>query len=120
MFDAFAVITKEEGAKALFKGGVARVIRSSPQFAVTLAVYEWLKKTFPFPYGDKAAAGGPTFASPLAGGLFGRPDYDITRIRAKNALKAMLDIHEDFGQTTVRPVGGRGIFAAKPRPPPLA
>jgi hypothetical protein len=31
MMDAFVVITREEGAKALFKGGVARVIRSSPQ-----------------------------------------------------------------------------------------
>jgi solute carrier family 25 aspartate/glutamate transporter 12/13 len=119
MFDAFAVITKEEGAKALFKGGVARVIRSSPQFAVTLAVYEWLKKTFPFPYGDKPLAG-PSFSSPLAGGLFGRPDYDITRLRARAGLRILLDCHEDFGRTRVQPVGGKGVFAAKPRPAPLA
>lgn len=31
---------KEEGPKAFWKGSVARVCRSSPQFAVTLVTYE--------------------------------------------------------------------------------
>ena len=34
LFDALVTIPKEEGFRALFKGGVARVIRSSPQFGV--------------------------------------------------------------------------------------
>jgi len=44
--DAFTKIIREEGIKALFKGGPARVFRSSPQFGVTLFVYELLQNTF--------------------------------------------------------------------------
>lgn len=40
--DAFRKIWREEGPKALFKGGGARVLRSSPQFAFTLLAYETL------------------------------------------------------------------------------
>ncbi|KAJ3058658.1 mitochondrial aspartate-glutamate transporter agc1, partial [Rhizoclosmatium hyalinum] len=40
LFDAARKIMAEEGPKAFFKGGVARVLRSSPQFGVTLASYE--------------------------------------------------------------------------------
>ena len=40
--DAFKKIMREEGPKALFKGGGARVLRSSPQFAFTLLAYESL------------------------------------------------------------------------------
>ncbi|CCJ30988.1 unnamed protein product, partial [Pneumocystis jirovecii] len=43
---AFSTIIKEEGFTALFKGGSARVFRSSPQFACTLAVYEALQTLF--------------------------------------------------------------------------
>ena len=40
-----AVISdREEGFKALFKGGPARIIRSSPQFGFTLVAYEYLHK----------------------------------------------------------------------------
>lgn len=46
--DAFRKIVREEGFKALFKGGPARVFRSSPQFAVTLAAYEVLQGTFSY------------------------------------------------------------------------
>ncbi|KAI8849124.1 mitochondrial carrier domain-containing protein [Chytridium lagenaria] len=35
-----------EGFRAFFKGGVARVFRSSPQFGVTLAAYEFLHTAF--------------------------------------------------------------------------
>jgi hypothetical protein len=35
---------QEEGFRALFKGGPARVIRSSPQFGFTLLAYEYLHK----------------------------------------------------------------------------
>jgi solute carrier family 25 (mitochondrial aspartate/glutamate transporter), member 12/13 len=36
IFCLFGVIDREEGFRALFKGGPARVIRSSPQFGFTL------------------------------------------------------------------------------------
>jgi solute carrier family 25 aspartate/glutamate transporter 12/13 len=41
--DAFRKIWREEGPKALFKGGGARVLRSSPQFGFTLLAYETLR-----------------------------------------------------------------------------
>ena len=37
-------VDREEGFKALFKGGPARIIRSSPQFGFTLVAYEYLHK----------------------------------------------------------------------------
>ncbi|KAI8921960.1 mitochondrial carrier domain-containing protein [Powellomyces hirtus] len=50
--DAFRKILKEEGPRAFFKGGVARVLRSSPQFGVTLASYEFLHRLLPVDFGD--------------------------------------------------------------------
>lgn len=38
------LLDREEGFKALFKGGPARVLRSSPQFGFTLLAYEYLQK----------------------------------------------------------------------------
>ncbi|TCD64075.1 mitochondrial aspartate-glutamate transporter agc1 [Steccherinum ochraceum] len=49
MGDAFVKIYREEGFKAFFKGGPARIIRSSPQFGFTLVAYEYLHKTAPRP-----------------------------------------------------------------------
>jgi len=47
ILDACRKITREEGPKAFFKGGIARVLRSSPQFGVTLMTYEFLKGIIP-------------------------------------------------------------------------
>lgn len=44
---AARVILKEEGFGAFFKGSLARVFRSSPQFGFTLASYELLQSLFP-------------------------------------------------------------------------
>ncbi|KAJ3242593.1 mitochondrial aspartate-glutamate transporter agc1 [Chytriomyces hyalinus] len=44
VFDAFRKILKEEGPRAFFKGGIARVLRSSPQFGVTLASFELIQQ----------------------------------------------------------------------------
>ncbi|PJF18080.1 Mitochondrial substrate/solute carrier domain-containing protein [Paramicrosporidium saccamoebae] len=45
--DAFSKILREEGVAAFFKGGVARVLRSSPQFGFTLVSYELIQRLFP-------------------------------------------------------------------------
>lgn len=37
VMDAFRKIATEEGSRALYKGGLARVLRSSPQFGVVSA-----------------------------------------------------------------------------------
>lgn len=41
--DCFAKLLREEGPKAFFKGSLARVLRSSPQFGATLVAYEYLQ-----------------------------------------------------------------------------
>ena len=42
VFQLGAKIAREEGRGALFSGALERVLRSSPQFAVTLALYDVL------------------------------------------------------------------------------
>lgn len=45
--NAFSSIWKQEGFKAFFKGGLARVCRSAPQFGFTLATYEIFQRMVP-------------------------------------------------------------------------
>lgn len=49
IFHAAKTILKEESIRSFFKGGGARVLRSSPQFGFTLAAYELFKNVFPLP-----------------------------------------------------------------------
>lgn len=94
----FTAAVAEEGAAALFKGGPARVLRSSPQFGVvrspflsstrnflltisgappqTLVAYENLKKHFPFPEPNQS----------LMETVLPREE-EMARVRARNALK---------------------------------
>ncbi|OCF41845.1 solute carrier family 25 (mitochondrial aspartate/glutamate transporter), member 12/13 [Kwoniella heveanensis CBS 569] len=88
--DGFKKVLQEEGVRALYKGGLARVIRSSPQFAVTLACYELLSKHFPYPYA--AAPLATTTARPSMA-----TQQDISRVRARNALRILLDCSSRFG-----------------------
>ncbi|KAJ1982178.1 mitochondrial aspartate-glutamate transporter agc1 [Dimargaris xerosporica] len=55
--DAARKIYAEEGLRAFFKGGVARVFRSSPQFGTTLMVYEILQRYIPFPGSQHTTTG---------------------------------------------------------------
>ncbi|MBW0505855.1 hypothetical protein O181_045570 [Austropuccinia psidii MF-1] len=81
----FTTILKEEGPRALFKGGPARILRSSPQFGVTLVSYEFLQKLIPYPFGHHVTS------------EIGPSDDELPRVRARNAMKILLDVHEDFG-----------------------
>ncbi|KAG8737305.1 mitochondrial aspartate-glutamate transporter agc1 [Ceratobasidium sp. 414] len=85
--DAFTKIMREEGPKAFFKGGIARVVRSSPQFGFTLVAYEYLHKYLPYP-GER---GTKELQTVLTSG-----HDDLSRVRARNALKILLDVHSDF------------------------
>ncbi|KAI7958592.1 hypothetical protein MJO29_006809 [Puccinia striiformis f. sp. tritici] len=87
LMHCFKTILKEEGPAALFKGGPARILRSSPQFGVTLVSYEYLQKLLPFPFGHHAPPVESTVVS----------DVELPRLRARNAMKILLDVHEDFG-----------------------
>jgi len=103
--DAFVKIYREEGFRALFKGGPARVIRSSPQFGFTLLAYETLKKSLPYPWDEKPPQ--------METALTSRPD-EMSKIRARNALKILLDVHGDFGLRAAT-ASGRPLSLSNPR-----
>lgn len=88
--DAFVKIYREEGPRALFKGGPARVLRSSPQFGFTLVAYEYLQKFMPYPFKEQPRE--------VQTALTSGPSEDIAKTRARNALKILLDVHGDFGR----------------------
>lgn len=79
---AATTIWKEEGIRTFFKGGPARVLRSSPQFGCTLAAYEFLQRIFPFSGHEKVEKTGTieerTATAPM--------QY----LRSRNALKIVL------------------------------
>lgn len=89
-------IMQEEGFKAFFKGGPARILRSSPQFGFTLAAYELLHRMFPLPGHAVATEAGHVVPSPEA-----RPASSMNYLRSRNALKILLDIDENFGKPGV-------------------
>ncbi|GBP18853.1 Calcium-binding mitochondrial carrier protein Aralar1 [Eumeta japonica] len=57
VIDATRKIYAEEGARAFWKGALARVFRSSPQFGVTLVTYEILQRLFYVDFGGSRPAG---------------------------------------------------------------
>lgn len=100
--DSHAFTVHEEGFAALYKGGPARVLRSSPQFGVvswqagpsnqvrsvaelvrvcrkqTLVAYENLKKHLPYPDPNQSIS---------LTELVMPKEEDLARVRARNALK---------------------------------
>lgn len=57
VMDAAAKIMREEGFRAFWKGTIARVFRSSPQFGVTLVTYELLQRMFYVDFGGSRPSG---------------------------------------------------------------
>jgi len=57
VLDATRKIYAEEGFKAFWKGSIARMCRSSPQFGVTLVTYELLQRTFFIDFGGSQPSG---------------------------------------------------------------
>lgn len=96
---AAKTIWKEEGFTAFFKGGPARIFRSSPQFGFTLAAYEVLQTMLPMPGGSAADAaakvqvGVHDAVATVTGSMDTGPFA-----RSRNALKIILDLDEDFGR----------------------
>ncbi|KAG8765018.1 mitochondrial aspartate-glutamate transporter agc1, partial [Serendipita sp. 398] len=62
--------------------GPARVIRSSPQFGFTLLAYEQLHHLFPYPWAEQPKK---------IDTMFTKVPDDLSMIRARNALKILLD-----------------------------
>lgn len=57
VMDATRKIYAEEGFRAFWKGAVARMCRSSPQFGVTLVTYELLQRMFYIDFGGSRPSG---------------------------------------------------------------
>ena len=97
-------IWKEEGFRAFFKGGPARIMRSSPQFGFTLAAYEVLQGLLPLPGGEKEKAAHQGVSALNIGQGEGLPGQQgpLSYLRSKNALKIILDLDENFGRVDLR------------------
>lgn len=93
---AAKTIYKEEGFRAFFKGGPARILRSSPQFGFTLAAYEVLQSTIPYP--GKRSQGQPSTGVNEAMSTLREKVDSSPFARTRNALKIILDVDEDFGR----------------------
>ncbi|KAI0167005.1 mitochondrial carrier [Hypoxylon sp. FL1284] len=112
---AASTIMKEEGFKAFFKGGPARILRSSPQFGFTLAAYEVLQSVLPFPGKSKQEKVHTGVAEAVD--TVREKDVSSPHARSRNALKIILDLDENFGRvklpdqqtwkTVPRILGGR-------------
>ena len=110
-----ATVYKEEGFKAFFKGGPARVLRSSPQFGFTLAAYEVLQKLLPMP--GSSASDLPATGHVEPGVGLQEAKAPLPYLRSRNALKIILDLDENFGKPKL--VSGKGwvplpSFSRKP------
>lgn len=91
-------ILKEEGIAAFFKGGPARVIRSSPQFGFTLAAYEVLQKLLPMP-GTQPE---PKPSGQVETGVGLQPaKAPLPHLKSRNALKLILDLDENIGRIKI-------------------
>lgn len=91
-------VWKEEGLKAFFKGGPARILRSSPQFGFTLAAYEVLQKMLPMPgaHGDETPSGNVEPGLGLT-----EAKAPLPYLRSRNALKLILDLDQNIGRVQI-------------------
>lgn len=89
---AASTILREEGFKAFFKGGPARIFRSSPQFGCTLAAYEFLHDVLPLP-GHRQTEAGHSVVTAQPGA-----STPYRYLQSKSALKVILDIDQNFGK----------------------
>ncbi|KAF2717616.1 mitochondrial carrier [Polychaeton citri CBS 116435] len=98
----------EEGFKAFFKGGPARIMRSSPQFGFTLAGYEVLQTMLPLPGDETEKLGdGPAGSVEPATGLQ-EAKAPLPYLRSRNALKIILDLDLGFGRSKPPGDGSNG------------
>ena len=92
-------IYQQEGFKAFFKGGPARILRSSPQFGFTLAAYELLSKALPMPGSEQASKNMASGMEPGVG--LREASAPLPYLRARNVLKIIGDLDPNFGRIRV-------------------
>ncbi len=94
-----STVYKEEGFKAFFKGGPARVLRSSPQFGFTLAGYEVLQKLLPMPGSQSEGPSIGGHVEPTVG--LQEAKAPLPFLKSRNALKVLLDLDSSFGRPKI-------------------
>ena len=105
--DAARKVWAEEGFRAFFKGGPARVLRSSPQFGFTLAGYELLQGFLPMP-GEHQEKEVDQAIHPISGLQEARAP--LPYLRSRNALKIILDLDLGFGRFKPSEKTASGLF----------
>ena len=115
LVDCAKKIYKDEGFKAFFKGGPARILRSSPQFGFTLAAYEVLGKLLPMPGSEEAEAKRNLTGRVEPGIGLREASAPLPYLRSRNALKIILDLDENFGRVKI-PKGKEQIWLGLPKP----
>lgn len=111
LVDCARKIYRDEGFRAFFKGGPARILRSSPQFGFTLAAYEVLSTAFPMPGGAAAEAQKAAAGRVEPGVGLKEATAPLPYLRSRNALKIILDIDPSFGKMPSKvPSGTRWPF----------
>ncbi|KAJ3383329.1 mitochondrial aspartate-glutamate transporter agc1 [Lobulomyces angularis] len=103
LVDCFTKIMKEEGPRAFFKGGVARIFRSSPQFGVTLFCYEKLHGIIPFTlidpkFVDHSLATTSTHKGVVEKTVSTSFEKELDSYK-RNSLRTTLDILPRFGRS---------------------
>ncbi|KAK0123686.1 mitochondrial aspartate-glutamate transporter agc1 [Cadophora gregata] len=91
-------VFREEGFKAFFKGGPARILRSSPQFGFTLAGYEVLQGLLPMPGSTAKEAPHMGVGSASSSAALQGQEGPLSYLRSRNALKIILDLDGEFGR----------------------
>ncbi|XP_076455982.1 electrogenic aspartate/glutamate antiporter SLC25A13, mitochondrial-like isoform X2 [Babylonia areolata] len=75
IMDCIGKISREEGMAAFWKGSMARVFRSSPQFGVTLLTYELLQRLFYVDFGGSRPEGSEAKSVHMEEILSKNPDH---------------------------------------------
>ena len=114
LVDCAKKVWKDEGFKAFFKGGPARILRSSPQFGFTLAAYEVLGKLLPMPGSEEAEAKKKLTGRIEPGVGLREASAPLPYLRSRNALKIILDLDENFGRVKI-PKGKETAWLGLPR-----
>lgn len=114
LVDCAKKVYKEEGFKAFFKGGLARILRSSPQFGFTLAAYEVLGKILPMPGSEEAEEKKKLIGRVEPGVGLREANAPLPYLRSRNALKIILDLDENFGRVRV-PQGKEQTWLGLPK-----
>jgi len=116
LVDCAKKVYKDEGFRAFFKGGPARILRSSPQFGFTLAAYEVLGKMFPMPGSEEAEAQKSMGGRIEPGVGLREASAPLPYLRSRNALKIILDLDENFGRIRI-PQGKEQAWLGLPNVP---